>query len=161
MSTRISFPYPFEDGKLQVPSSMIPSVLHEYHDSPEFRRHYGFCRTYQKLSKRFTWPYSQTSSVRLGDAAGCLVFAILLAATHPPRAYLGARHVEHPLLWSFCLYTEVAAARRILCGRSGFVRGACCGAVNTATAGLSSQVRCGLDDCACMRRVGHWTMYGT
>lgn len=46
----------FKEGKFQVPPSMIPTVLQEYHDSPESGGHDGFWRTYKKLTKRFTWP---------------------------------------------------------------------------------------------------------
>lgn len=45
----------FKDGKFVVPDTLIPKVLHLYHDSPESGGHDGFWRTYNKLLKRFTW----------------------------------------------------------------------------------------------------------
>lgn len=43
------------DGKLFVPDTLIRLVLELYHDSPESGGHDGFWRTYNKISKRFTW----------------------------------------------------------------------------------------------------------
>lgn len=45
-----------KNGRVAVPTSLVPKILELYHDSPESGGHDGFWRTYMKLTKRFSWP---------------------------------------------------------------------------------------------------------
>ena len=45
-------------GRLFVPTTLVPTVLHEFHDA---RGHFGVNRTYAMIAERYYWP-------RMGDA---------------------------------------------------------------------------------------------
>lgn len=45
----------FANGRFVVPETLVPKVLHMYHDTPDSGGHDGFWRTYNKLLQRFTW----------------------------------------------------------------------------------------------------------
>ena len=45
-------------GCLFVPTTLVPMVLHEFHDA---RGHFGVNRTYAMIAERYYWP-------RMGDA---------------------------------------------------------------------------------------------
>ena len=45
-------------GRLFVPMTLVPTVLHEFHDA---RGHFGVNRTYAMIAERYYWP-------RMGDS---------------------------------------------------------------------------------------------